>query len=169
MNYSKKLLSLVMGLIIGISVLVMIPNSVNTAPVDKSKLSKAELQAYLASEAFDAINNQRIAKGLKPYTWDKDLAVIANKRASELAVLFSHTRPNGKDFSTAYTDKKYFSFAIGETLAKGFDNGKDAVSTWMSSDFHKDFIVGNDYRHCSIGVFIAADGSIYYAAEYSNK
>ena len=63
-------------------------------------------------------NRTRVkVKGLKPLEYDYNLERVAMQRALELAVLFSHTRPNGAAWSSLYP-KGYN--ARGENVAYGF-------------------------------------------------
>ena len=63
-------------------------------------------------------NRTRVkVKGLKPLEYDYNLERVAMQRALELAVLFSHTRPNGAAWSSLYP--KGYS-ARGENVAYGF-------------------------------------------------
>ena len=56
------------------------------------------------------------ANNLKDLTYDYGLEKIAMQRAAEIAVYYSHTRPNGESCFTAY-DYDYRS--IGENIAWG--------------------------------------------------
>ena len=56
------------------------------------------------------------AKGLKQLSYDYNLEKTAMLRALELAVYFSHTRPNGKSWSTAHSGR----YTMGENIAYGY-------------------------------------------------
>ena len=74
---------------------------------------------YLSSN-----NRTRVrVKGLKALEYDYNLEKVAMQRALEIAVLFSHTRPNGAAWSSLYP-KGYN--ARGENIAYGFGT-TDAV------------------------------------------
>ena len=50
-------------------------------------------------ECVDLLNSKRKHKGIHPLRWDASsrLQAAAEKRAKELEIKFSHTRPNGRD------------------------------------------------------------------------
>lgn len=73
---------------------------------------------------------------LKAYTYDYELEQIAMKRATELAVYYGHTRPNGKDWYTAHT--KYnteTNYSIGENVAVGLDTTNQVFEMWLETNY----------------------------------
>lgn len=64
---------------------------------------------------------------LQPLQYDYDLEKTAMQRAAEIAIIYSHTRPNNKDtFSAFYENSVYYTYA-GENIAAGY--GTLTVST----------------------------------------
>ena len=65
-------------------------------------------------------------------TYDYELEKVAMQRAAELALLYSHTRPDGTGFYTAYPAYYAFSYRA-ENIAIGYDcldNAQDAFELW---------------------------------------
>ena len=54
-----------------------------------------------AQEVFKLVNIERMNAGLQPYKYDLRLEKAAMVRAKEIAVKFSHRRPDGTSFDTA--------------------------------------------------------------------
>ncbi|MCR5338945.1 MAG: hypothetical protein K6E75_10335 [Lachnospiraceae bacterium] len=73
-------------------------------------------------------------KGLKKLTYDYKLEKIAMKRAAEIAISFSHTRPNGKSCFSAYPDGYGWK---GENIAMGTSRimpMSSAFTLWQETD-----------------------------------
>ena len=71
--------------------------------------------------------------GLQPLTYDYDLEEAAMIRAAEIAVFYSHTRPNGRKCSTAHKDMNNYG---GENIAAGYKSA-DAVFAGWKEDSEK--------------------------------
>lgn len=110
-------------------------------------------------EVLAAINAQRSAAGLSPLNKTGDLMAAAYIRAKEQEQLFSHTRPNGSDWWTVNS-----SVCFGECLSKGYSSAA-VTNAWMNSPTHKAVIMDGSYKTGGIGIYQAADGTIYIALE----
>lgn len=55
-----------------------------------------------AFEMLAMVNGERARLGRKPLQWDAALEEAAMQRAAETYILFSHTRPDGRDCFTAF-------------------------------------------------------------------
>lgn len=119
----------------------------------------AESQA-VAKAAFDGVNAQRAAAGLKSLAWSSGLEQASDVRAVEAAQVWSHSRPDGSDYWTVNSKIVY-----GENLAKGYNTVNDAVTAWMNSVSHRDNILFPDYRTAAIAIHIQ-DGQWYWANEF---
>lgn len=69
---------------------------------------------------------------LKVLTYDYTLEKIAMKRALEIALVFSHTRPNGERCFTAYEPYSYSAKA--ENIAAGYSSASAVFAGWQESD-----------------------------------
>ena len=104
------------------------------------------------SAAYTKLNNFRTKKGV--WYWNKNnktktvfnksgkttlkklkksssLEKTAKTRAKEIAKKFSHTRPNGKSYSTAFASS--YS-ATGECIAYGYDTAAEVIEAWKEAD-----------------------------------
>ncbi len=80
-----------------------------------------------------------VPDGLQEYVYDEDLEAIAKQRAAEIAVYFSHTRPDGEETWSAYTEcqkenEKFSVTAAGENIAWGSDSAEDILDVWAQEE-----------------------------------
>ena len=80
----------------------------------------------LEEEVFNLINDIRIQEGLNALEWDLELFEVAQIRAEEASVYWSHTRPNGSEW---YTVSKSVH---GENLARKYLTPTETVEAWMN-------------------------------------
>lgn len=122
--------------------------------------SDPALQA-MANEVFNYVNAQRQAAGLSVLAWNKNLIAASNVRAKESSVLFSHTRPDGRDWYTVNS-----ALQCGENLAYGYSDASSVVSAWMASPTHKENILWPTFSSMSVSVYLADNGVYYWAQEF---
>lgn len=127
------------------------PSPVLTAVPDLGGQSVTSLAAQVVSE----VNAERAKAGLRPLSVSAELTGAACVRAKEIVELFSHTRPDGRAWSTVS------SSAYGENIAKGHNSAAHVMAAWMTSDGHRANIMKASYG--SIGVCAwRVDGVIYW-------
>ncbi len=71
--------------------------------------------------------------------YDEDLETIALMRAAETAIYWSHTRPDGEEAWSAYTDFSQENgdlgcTAVGENVAWGTDSAQNVFVAWTEGD-----------------------------------
>ena len=103
-----------------------------------------------AYRVIQLVNKERSKAGLNPLGIMLSLQNTANTRAKELSASYSHTRPDGKDFSTAY-DLSLDYTALGENIAKGQDTAEEVMNSWMNSDGHRANILNEKFTHIGVG------------------
>ena len=119
-------------------------------PFEPSDYSPGSLDYAILEE----LNAQRTAAGLAELTMSKNLCGIAALRAREAAELWSHTRPDGRDYTSAMTDYGYSFSVSAENLAavSGSGDGTVVVSKWINSD-SQDKILSGSYTTAGVGVY----------------
>ena len=134
--------------------------------------SASEVEA----RAFELMNAQRQASGLRSLEWDEQIVALARSHSASMAEgkYFSH-----KDLNGGYVDARaaklglFNWMAIGENIAfmKGYeDPASMAVEKWMLSTSHKKNILGGNWRDSAIGALPSqADGSIYFTQVFIAK
>ena len=71
---------------------------------------------------------------LQPLQYDYDLEKTAMQRAAEIAIIYSHTRPNNKDtFSAFYENSVYYTYA-GENIAAGYGTADSVNNGWREDN-----------------------------------
>lgn len=89
--------------------------------------------------AWNTNNTQKVSySGLKPLDYDYDLEKVAMQRAAEIALSFSHTRPNGERCFSAYAEQGIVRIsAAGENIAIGYgtyDTAASVFNGWKETD-----------------------------------
>ena len=114
-----------------------------------------------ALQAYNLVNDQRAAAGLGSLQWNENLETVANVRAEEASISFSHTRPNGNAWYSVNS-----AIMGGENLAFGFSDAGSAVNAWMNSPTHKENILWPDFNEIAISVYVTDDGTCYWSQEF---
>lgn len=71
---------------------------------------------------------------LQPLQYDYDLEKTAMQRTAEIAIIYSHTRPNNKDtFSAFYENSVYYTYA-GENIAAGYGTADSVNDGWREDN-----------------------------------
>lgn len=92
--------------------------------------------------------------GLGALKYDYALEKIAMQRCAEIAIAYSHTRPNGGSCFTAHRDEDYSYWAAGENIAWGYNcltDAEEAFLLWREDDCvysgqgHRRNMLGSDY------------------------
>ena len=108
-------------------------------------------------------------KGLKDLQYDYNLEKIAMQRALEIAVYFSHTRPNGKKWSTAHSGR----YTMGENLAYGYGSAKSAFNGFKEDDEdysgqgHRRNMLQKGFTRAGFGC-VKVGGTVYWAQEFGS-
>ena len=110
------------------------------------------------SEAYKVlkiVNKERKSKGLSELKMDKDLLDVAMQRAAEVALYFSHTRPDGSSCFSA-TDKME-----AENIAGGQSSAAAVMTSWMNSAGHRANILTSYFKTIGIGCFTQG-GTVFW-------
>ena len=112
-----------------------------------------------AFEMLTMVNDERARLGLEPLQWDAALEEAAMQRAAETFILFSHTRPDGRDCFTAFPrDLQTF----GENIAYATDATPSLIyNMWYNSPGHYSNMVNADFTKVGMACF-QGRGNITY-------
>ena len=103
-------------------------------------------------EELKIINEYRAKAGVKPVTLDNKLTVAANIRAQELVKSQSHTRPDGRSWSTLLEDLSIGEGYISENIAWDYTSPTAVMEAWKNSSSHYNTIVNSNYTKVGIGI-----------------
>ena len=173
----KKFISVILSFVMLISAL-----SVGMIANAQDGLMRANVNVTyrqtMARNMFDMVNKFRAGneawywnesdtakvtcKGLSAYVYDYDLEKVAMQRAAEIAVGYSHRRPNGEASYTACSNW----IAYGENIAAGytstesmFDGWKEANEKYSGQGHRRNML---DSNFTAIGIACVYYNGVYY-------
>ena len=120
-----------------------------------------------SSDVLDLVNQERKAAGLKNVKLNDDLNRVAELRAAEIAEKWSHTRPNGEEWKTAFADSGVSASYRGENLAKGQYSAEKVVEDWMDSEGHRSNILNKKFSKMGVAS-VVIDGVTYWVQVFAN-
>lgn len=115
-----------------------------------------------AEQVADLVNAERIKAGLNKLVIDKEISAAALIRTKEIETSFSHTRPDGRRFTTVLTDNGIRFRGAGENIAWGFVSPEKVMEAWMNSEGHRANILDPDYRKIGVGYNKSSSGTGYW-------
>ena len=126
--------------------------------------------AALADEVFRLSNIERANNGASSLGRVALLTDVALLRAREIREpnQFSHTRPDGREFQTAFTDIGLAANYAGENIAAGQTSPAEAVRAWMESSAHREAILDGDFGNLGVGVSIDGTGRLFWVQIFMN-
>ncbi len=128
-------------------------------------LSIAGTENYtFAHEVLTLVNQERAKRGLRGLTLDNELLEFAMQRAAEISVYYSHTRPDGRKYSsiTNRGTKK------AENIAVGYASPQAVMAAWVSSPGHYANIMDVELTSIGIGCFIDNSGTTNWVQFFDN-
>ncbi|MCD7944907.1 MAG: CAP domain-containing protein [Clostridia bacterium] len=117
-----------------------------------------------ANEIVEKTNEARAAEGLDALVMDVQLTEWAMQRAAELAIYYSHTRPDGSSRLTVTNDFSFTNYVSSGENGAISAYGSDVVATWMNSSGHRAQILRSDYD--AIGVGCVTIGAYSYYVQW---
>lgn len=127
-------------------------------PYDPSGYSIGSLEYAI----LDAINAYREAEGLAALSTGTKLCGVAALRAMESRQLWSHSRPDGRNYTSALSDYGCGYSVSAENLVYATNPDAEAIAAkWMSAD-NRDSFLSDAYTTAGIGVY-TCDGMTYIA------
>lgn len=121
-----------------------------------------------ANEVLVLVNKERTKAGLSALSMPNKLLEPANTRAKEIKQVFSHTRPDGRSWSTVLKDYNVSVQTAGENIAYGYNTPEAVVTTWMNSPGHRANILNSNFKNIGIGVYTDSKGTVYCTQIFSN-
>ena len=129
----------------------------------------SESQVY-SSEVLTIVNQYRDEVGATSLILNNDLCMAAYVRANEMAAtgVFSHTRPNGTDCFTVFTELGISYVYAGENIAMGYYNAASVCQGWYDSTGHYENMVSTNFGKMGIACVENESGYKYWAQIFSN-
>ena len=126
----------------------------------------------LERRAFELTNAARAENNLGSLVWSSELCQMARMHSESMALLgfFSHVSPDGLRMTDRARALGIAHFhMLGENIAynQGFpDPAGFAVQEWLLSPGHRANILRAEFQQSAIGVFVAANGTVYLTQEF---
>ena len=122
-------------------------------------------------EMLEYINSYRRKVGLGNLQLSENLNKAATLRAAELALSFSHTRPNGLSWPSVLSEFSIsYSFAA-ENVSYGYgtslDSADKAAKAFRNSEGHYQNMISSSINYMGVGKYIQ-NGSTYWAIIFTS-
>lgn len=115
-----------------------------------------------AEQIVNLVNEERAKNGLSSVALDYSIEAAAMIRAREIQNSFSHTRPDGRSFSTALKEQGVSYIGSGENIAWGQNSPEEVMRGWMNSPGHRANILNSKFTKMGVGHFQNARGTNYW-------
>jgi uncharacterized protein YkwD len=122
----------------------------------------------LADRVFTLVNQERAARGLKPFVRVGVLDRCAQAYALRMARegFFSHTAPDGSTPPTRMQAAGYSGRAWGENIAAGQPTAEAVMHAWMNSPGHAANILNTGFTHIGLGVAAGGTYGIQWVQDF---
>lgn len=130
-----------------------------------AKIKKGHYR-FLSEYAFVIQNKYRAEKGVAPLTWNNDIYEMAKIRSKELEKKYSHTRPDGREFTSITLEyaRKYNTAYLaklvklvggsGENISDWETRATDAMKGWKNSPGHYKNLMSERHAFGAISVYV---------------
>ncbi len=122
---------------------------------------------------LNLVNEARAENGLNKLWYSARVHEVSTLRAYELSSYYSHTRPDGTGFHTAFSDVGVSYKCAGENIAYGrnmFKTPGEVFEAWMNSESHRENILNPDYECVAFGLAVLRVGKdtyYYWSQEFA--
>lgn len=111
-------------------------------------------------------NEIRDNENLYSFEIDDRLNSIADTRSKELAINFSHIRPNNTKYDELLYENRIIVFSSDENIAYRFKNAETVASYWMNSNKYKVNILSNKFTHIGVSHY-AINGEDFWVVIFA--
>lgn len=138
-------------------------------PESDNEVSEEENAGFsYAEQIVKLVNDKRTKAGLQALELDTEIASAALVRAKEITTSFSHTRPDGRKFSTVLTDNGIRFNGAGENIAWGQKSPEQVMDAWMNSEGHRANILNARFTKIGVGHYQDAAGRNYWVQLFTH-
>lgn len=121
------------------------------------------------NQVLEYVNQCRRELGLTPLILSDKLSIAATIRSLEMAEseIFSHTRPNGTECFSIYSELKIMARFMGENIAYGYHTPLGVSEEWKKSPSHYANMINPNYLYIGIGI-TETNGEYYWTQLFSD-
>ena len=123
------------------------PSQPNQPAQSNNQLPTASQLAAIENDFFNLVNEERARVGAPALTRNATLNQAAKIRANEQLSLYSHTRPNGTEWSTVFQEVKYGKLEERITSTDGINWVKEMVYSYGAGAENLGTSGGSDYSN----------------------
>lgn len=135
----------------------------NEVTTTKGNINDNVPSGTYVQQVVDLVNKERTKNGLSKLTLDTNLQKAAQIRAKEIEQSFSHTRPNGTNFSTVLSELNISYRGSGENIAWGQTSPEAVMNAWMNSSGHRANILNRSFTKIGVGYYQNSAGRKYWS------
>ena len=131
---------------------------VTRTPRRTTTTTTSVMRMFSAEAVVAAMNEERVARGLRPLRLNDKLSLAAEDRIDDMFAkrYFDHVSPDGINPFVWVRKRGYAYRAIGENLAVGYPTAGRVVDGWMHSPGHRENILHRAFDEVGIAI---ANGS----------
>lgn len=122
----------------------------------------------MSKQVVQLVNKERIKNGYASLSVNSTLSGIAQQRAKEIALYYSHTRLDGNDCFELFETAGYQYVFCGENIAYGFRNADSVMNAWMNSEGHRSNILSANYKEIGVGCYYQ-NGTYYWVQVFGTR
>uniref|UniRef100_UPI003F4BC20A CAP domain-containing protein n=1 Tax=Brachyspira catarrhinii TaxID=2528966 RepID=UPI003F4BC20A len=115
---------------------------------------------------LNMFNEIRENNNLYSFEIDDRLNEVADIRAKELAVSFSHIRPNNTKYDELFYQNRIIAYSSDENIAYRFKNAETVASYWMNSSKYKVNILSDKFTHIGVAHY-AINGEDFWVVIFA--
>lgn len=116
------------------------------------------------AEVARLVNEHRVRVGCRALAWDEAAARAAQAHSDDMARrgYFSHTSPEGRTMVDRLRAQGASYRLVGENIASGQPNAREAVRSWMQSVGHRQNIETCGYTRHGVGLSAGRWTHVFY-------
>lgn len=134
----------------------------DTAGAVSIRLKDFDFSNPIYRDTAALINDRRRYAGFAPLTLDEDLTRAANARAIELYVLCDNTRPNGRNYSSIFSEYGVKAKFSAEYVFTYYSTPEEVVEQIFGNQANKNIILSKGYDYTKIGIGYCEKGRSRY-------
>jgi len=155
------------ALLAAIAMRVYLTRNAPRSPEEMAGVSEPE------SEIIEAVNAERVRRGLKPLKFSPRLAVVARGHSYDMAMrhYLAHNSPDGVAPADRISGAGLGNRTVGENIYMDDDADsagvpRRAMNGWLKSPEHLANIISDKFTETGVGIAQSADGSTYVTQDF---